>query len=160
MIGFLWAFAVVAEVGVFGSFNKVFGRFSATTLLLIAGSASVVRWIAYPLVWPAGLGVPGLFAVQGLHCLSTGLLLIAVQKEIAETVAEEQTGAAQGAAYLRQRHVDGHRDAAQRAALRALRRLGLLRHDRGRRARHRPGLCSRRAQPQSAGCGGDTNDPS
>jgi PPP family 3-phenylpropionic acid transporter len=100
LIGFLWAFAVVAEVGVFMFYTRLFRRFSATTLVIIAGAASVVRWIAYPLVWPLGLGVPGLFFVQGLHCLSTALMLIAVQKEIAETVAEEQTGAAQGAAFF------------------------------------------------------------
>ena len=59
-----------------------------------------MRWIAYPLVWPLGLGVPGFFAVQALHGLSTGIMLIGVQKLIAETVDEERTGAAQGAAFF------------------------------------------------------------
>jgi len=99
LIGFLWAFAVAAEVGIFMIYSFAFGRLSATTLLIVSGTAAIVRWIAYPLVWPAGLGVAGLFAVQGLHCLSTALLLIAVQKLIAETVDEERTGAAQGAAF-------------------------------------------------------------
>lgn len=100
LIGFLWAFAVVAEVCVFMIFTRVFGHFRATTLLVIAGAASVVRWIAYPLVWPTGLGVPGFVAVQGLHALSTAILIIGVQKLIAETVDEERTGAAQGAAFF------------------------------------------------------------
>jgi PPP family 3-phenylpropionic acid transporter len=99
LIGFLWAFAVAAEVGIFMIYSFAFGRLSATTLLIVSGTAAIVRWIAYPLVWPAGFGVAGLFAVQGLHCLSTALLLIAVQKLIAETVDEERTGAAQGAAF-------------------------------------------------------------
>lgn len=100
LIGFLWAFAVVAEVCIFIIFTRVFGRFRATTLLVIAGAASVVRWIAYPLVWPAGLDVPGFFAAQGLHGLSTAILIIGVQKLITETVDEERTGAAQGAAFF------------------------------------------------------------
>ncbi len=38
--------------------------------------------------------------VQALHGLSTGIMLIGVQKLIAETVDEERTGAAQGAAFF------------------------------------------------------------
>jgi PPP family 3-phenylpropionic acid transporter len=49
---------------------------------------------------PLGFGVPGFFAVQTLHALSTGLLLIGLQKMIGETVSEERTGAAQGIAYF------------------------------------------------------------
>ena len=100
LMGFLWAFAVVSEVCAFLAFTRLFGRFRATTLLTISGTAAIVRWIAYPLVWPLGLGVPGFFAVQALHGLSTGILLIGVQKLIAETVDEQQTGAAQGAAFF------------------------------------------------------------
>lgn len=100
LIGFLWACAVAAEVGIFMIYTRVFGRFSATALLAISGLSSMIRWLAYPLVWPLGLGVPGLFVAQALHSLSTALLLIAVQKLIAETVDEAQTGAAQGAAFF------------------------------------------------------------
>ena len=100
LIGFLWAFGVIAEVCVFVVFTPLFGRLRTTTLLLISGGVSILRWIAFPLIWPLGLGVPGFFLVQGLHCLSTAILLIAVQKLIAETVDEERTGAAQGAAFF------------------------------------------------------------
>jgi PPP family 3-phenylpropionic acid transporter len=100
LIGFLWAFAVVAEVGIFMIFTRVFGRMRATTLLVVSGVAAAVRWLAYPLVWPVGLGVAGFVVVQGLHSLSTALLLIAIQKLIAETVDEGRTGAAQGAAFF------------------------------------------------------------
>jgi PPP family 3-phenylpropionic acid transporter len=100
LIGFLWGFAVAAEVGIFAVYSRVLGRFSATTLVMIGGVSAMIRWLAYPLVWPLGIGVPGFFFVQGLHCLSTALLLIAVQKLIAETVDEERTGAAQGAAFF------------------------------------------------------------
>ena len=99
-IGLLWAFAVVAEVLVFMTFNRVFGSLSATGVLCVSGVAAVLRWVAFPLIVPAGIGLPGFFAAQSLHALSTGLFLIGLQKVIAETVAEERTGAAQGIAFF------------------------------------------------------------
>ncbi len=100
LMGVLWAFGVIAEVGVFMIFTRVFGRFRATTLLLISGVVAMLRWLAFPLVWPLGLGVPGFFVVQGMHALSMAILIIAVQKLIAETVEESRMGAAQGAAFF------------------------------------------------------------
>jgi PPP family 3-phenylpropionic acid transporter len=99
-IGMLWAWAVLAEVVIFMVFTRLFGAISATGVLAIAGGAAVLRWTAYPLIEPLGLGVPGFFAVQTLHALSTGLLLIGLQKMIGETVPEERTGAAQGIAFF------------------------------------------------------------
>ena len=99
-IGFLWAWSVVAEVCVFLLFNRVFGAVSSNKVLVIAGLAAVLRWVAFPLIEPLGLGVPGFFAVQTLHALSTGLLLIGLQKMIGETVPEERTGVAQGIAFF------------------------------------------------------------
>ena len=100
VLGLLWAFAVVAEVGIFLVFTRIFGSISATAVLGIAGVAAIVRWLAFPLIDPLGLGVPGFFVVQSLHALSTGLFLIGLQKLIAETVPEERTGAAQGIAFF------------------------------------------------------------
>ena len=98
MVGILWTWSVLCEVGLFLAFTRLFGHMSATMLIGISGVATVVRWLAFPMIWPAGLGVPGFFVVQVLHAFSAGLLIIAVQKLIAETVAEERTGAAQGVA--------------------------------------------------------------
>ncbi len=100
VIGLLWASAVVAEVGMFIIFTRIFGSMRPPTLLLLAGLAAIVRWLAFPLIWPMGLGVGGFFAVQSLHAFSTALILIGVQKLIAETVVEERTGAAQGIAFF------------------------------------------------------------
>ncbi|MEI5679399.1 MULTISPECIES: MFS transporter [unclassified Mesorhizobium] len=100
VIGLLWASAVVAEVGMFMIFTRIFGRMRPTKLLLLAGLAAIIRWLAFPLIWPMGLGVGGFFAVQSLHAFSTALILIGVQKLIAETVVEERTGAAQGIAFF------------------------------------------------------------
>jgi PPP family 3-phenylpropionic acid transporter len=100
LIGLLWAFAVIAEVCLLTLYTRIFGDIGARKLLLVAGAASVIRWLAYPLVWPAGLGVAGFFVVQGLHSLSSAAMMIGLQKLIAETVDERRTGAAQGAAFF------------------------------------------------------------
>lgn len=99
-VGMLWAWAVVAEVLMFLVFARVFGKIGSATVIALAAVFAIIRWCLTPLVWEAGLGVPGFFAVQSLHAFSTGLFLIGVQKLIAETVSEEQTGAAQGIAFF------------------------------------------------------------
>jgi len=100
IIGMLWAFAVVAEVGMFFAFNRLFGRLPVAVLILAAALGAALRWTLFPLIWPLGLGVAGFFAVQALHAVSTALVLIGLQKMIGETVADGQTGAAQGIAYF------------------------------------------------------------
>jgi len=100
IVGILWAWAVVAEVVMFMAFKRLFAHLSASRMIAMAGVAAIVRWIAYPLIWPLGLGVPGFFAVQTLHALSTALILLGVQKLIADTVTEERTGAAQGMVFF------------------------------------------------------------
>lgn len=100
VVGALWAFAVVAEVVVFAVFSRVFGRVSTLGILYASAAASVLRWALFPLVWPSGAGTAGFFAVQAMHSISTGLMIIGVQKMIAGTVPEHQTGGAQGIAYF------------------------------------------------------------
>lgn len=100
IVGILWAWAVVAEVVMFMAFKRLFAHLSASRMIAMAGVAAIVRWIAYPLIWPLGLGVTGFFAVQTLHALSTALILLGVQKLIADTVTEERTGAAQGMVFF------------------------------------------------------------
>jgi MFS transporter, PPP family, 3-phenylpropionic acid transporter len=94
-IGILWAFSVVAAVGMFMVFTRLFGSMPATTTLIIASIAAIIRWVAFPLIWSSGAGVFGFFVVQALHAVSTGLILLSLQKMIAETATEAQTGAAQ-----------------------------------------------------------------
>jgi MFS transporter, PPP family, 3-phenylpropionic acid transporter len=100
LVGLLWAWAVFAEVLMFLSFRRLFGSVAPSFVIGLAGLAAIVRWTAMPLVWPVGLGVAGFFATQSLHALSTALVLIGLQKMIAETVAEERIGAAQGIAFF------------------------------------------------------------
>lgn len=100
VVGLLWAWGVVSEVCMFMMFTRVFGSFSVVSIMVMAGIGAIVRWIAFPLVWPLGLGVAGFFGVQTLHSVSVALVLIGLQKMIGETVSEERTGAAQGIAYF------------------------------------------------------------
>ena len=100
VVGLLWAWGVVSEVCMFVIFTRVFGSFSVVSIMAIAGIGSVVRWVAFPLIWPLGLGIPGFFGVQTLHAVSVAMVLIGLQKMIGETVSEERTGAAQGIAYF------------------------------------------------------------
>lgn len=158
LIGFLWSWSVAAEVVIFWVFPRVFGRTSSRQVLMIAAIASVVRWIVYPMITPLGLGVPGFFAVQTLHPLSTGLMLIGVQKLIGEDVPEERTGAAQGVAYLANGMFAAAVTLASGSLYAAFGQYGTV-----------PmigiaGLaawCIHRAmvQPQRAGVGGETSEP-
>jgi len=100
VVGLLWAWGVVSEVCMFLFFNRIFNSVSVVRVMLIAGIGSIVRWIAFPLIWPLGLGVAGFFGVQTLHAVSVAMVLIGLQKMIGETVSEERTGAAQGIAYF------------------------------------------------------------
>ncbi|MCA0013215.1 MFS transporter [Mesorhizobium sp. B292B1B] len=100
VVGLLWAWGVVAEVCMFVFFNRMFASMSVVRVMVIAGIGAVVRWIAFPLIWPLGLGVAGFFGVQTLHSVSVAMVLIGLQKMIGETVSEERTGAAQGIAYF------------------------------------------------------------
>ncbi|RAZ89772.1 MFS transporter [Mesorhizobium hawassense] len=100
VVGLLWAWGVVSEVCMFLFFNRIFASVSVTRVMVIASIGSIVRWIAFPLVWPLGLGVAGFFLVQSLHSVSVAMVLIGLQKMIGETVSEERTGAAQGIAYF------------------------------------------------------------
>jgi PPP family 3-phenylpropionic acid transporter len=100
VVGLLWAWGVVSEVCMFLFFNRIFSSVSVVKVMVIAGIGSIVRWIAFPLVWPLGLGVAGFFLVQSLHSVSVAMVLIGLQKMIGETVSEERTGAAQGIAYF------------------------------------------------------------
>ncbi len=100
LVGLLWAWGVVAEVAMFMVFTRVFGHMRPVVLLMMAGVAAMLRWASFPLIWPLGAGVAGFFASQTLHSFSTGLILIGVQKMIAENVVEERMGAAQGIAFF------------------------------------------------------------
>ncbi len=157
-VGILWSAAVVAEVIMFMVFARLLSHLTASTVMAIAGVVAIVRWIAFPAIAPLGLGVAGFLIVQALHAFSTGLILIGVQKVIADSVPEERTGAAQGVAYF----ANGFSMAAATLASGALyARLGVdgFFPMAGVAAGGLVLVLLARVQPQSSGRGGDTIDP-
>lgn len=99
-IGVLWAWAVIIEIGLMMAFRPIFGRLSAPAILIVAGLAAMARWLAFPLIIPAGGGVAAFFLLQSLHALSTGLVLLGVPKMIVEAIGEERLGSAQGIVFF------------------------------------------------------------
>ena len=62
-IGWLWAWGVIVEVGLFAIGQRMVARLHPTGMLLVAGLGGVIRW---PLMaWVESVGV--VFAVQTLH---------------------------------------------------------------------------------------------
>ncbi len=100
LIGIFWAVGTGAEVLIFAVFPWFFSRVPAPLVIVLAGVVGVGRWLLFPVIAPLGLGVLAFLPVQALHAFSTGLLIIGLQKMIAETVPEAQTGRAQGIAYF------------------------------------------------------------
>lgn len=69
-VGLLWAWAVVAEIGVFLAARHLLDRFNLRTLMVVALLATTARWTMLA-QWPQILAV--LFAAQTLHLASFGL---------------------------------------------------------------------------------------
>jgi len=158
-IGALWAWGVGAEVVLFAVFTRVFGRTSPSRLLGIAAAAAVLRWSAMPFFGGDAAGLAAFFGLQTLHALSTGLVLLGVQKMIAETVDDGRIGAAQGAAFF----ANGTALAAVTLA------SGSIYASLGASGFHIMSLVAvagamlialGAVQPQSAGAGGETIEPS
>jgi len=99
-VGLLWAFSVACEIALFFLFKRLFGRFRPGTALAIGAGIGAVRWVIFPLVWPAGAGLAGFFAIQAMHAFSFSLVFLATQKMFSESVPEARMGAAQGAAFF------------------------------------------------------------
>jgi PPP family 3-phenylpropionic acid transporter len=91
-IGYLIALGGVAETVVFFGFARVLGRFSARHLLMVAGVAGVVRWVAMALE----PGVAWLIPLQAMHGVTYGLGFMAVQKFVNTHTSDDIAAQAQG----------------------------------------------------------------
>ena len=96
VIGALWATGVVAEIVLFRFSRPVLNRTGPTALIVIGGIGAVARWTLMPLQPP----LIGFFALQTLHGLSFGAVHLGTMHFLADTVAEERMGAAQGASFV------------------------------------------------------------
>ncbi|MGB3501603.1 MAG: MFS transporter [Mesorhizobium sp.] len=99
-IGLLWAFSVACEVVMFFAYKRLFGHLRPATALAIGAAIGAARWVLFPLVWPAGAGIVGFFALQSLHAFSFCVLFVSTQRMFVETVPEARMGAAQGVAFF------------------------------------------------------------
>lgn len=90
-IGALWAIGVGFEVALFAFSRAVVARIGAVQLIIVAGLASVVRWIAMAFDPP----LAGLIVLQILHALTYGASHLGAVHFIARAAPEGMQGTAQ-----------------------------------------------------------------
>jgi PPP family 3-phenylpropionic acid transporter len=91
-IGYLIALGAVAEAAIFFGFARFLGRFSARHLLIVAGVAGVVRWVAMA----TEPGVAWLIPLQLLHGISYALGFMAVQQFVNSHTSDDIAAQSQG----------------------------------------------------------------
>ncbi|MBE7185339.1 MAG: MFS transporter [Methylobacterium mesophilicum] len=158
IIGALWALGTLAEVVLFVAFPRFLGHFSAQRIIVIAGVAAVLRWLAFSFSEPLGLGPVGYTLLMALHALSTGLIIIGMQKAIAEIVPESQTSGAQGITFMANQASVGLFTLLAGFLYARVGAFGFL--SMAMLAAIGLGIAFAARQPQSAGGGGETREPS
>ncbi|MDN4627647.1 3-phenylpropionate MFS transporter [Erwinia sp. PsM31] len=79
VVGYLWSLGVVAEIIVFASSNRLFGRWTARDLLLLSGVCALIRWS----LMASTTALPLLIVAQILHCGSFTICHLAAMRFIA-----------------------------------------------------------------------------
>jgi PPP family 3-phenylpropionic acid transporter len=93
MIGFLWAFGVVAEIGLMlGPGRHLIVRIGPARALALAGLAGILRWGLMSLTPPLAL----LWPVQALHALTFGISHLGAMAFIAVAIPPRLQASAQG----------------------------------------------------------------
>lgn len=96
MIGALWATGVIAEIVLFRYSRAVLRRTGPLLLIVVGGAGALLRWSLMPLEPP----LTGFFFLQTLHGLSFGAVHLGTMHFLADNVAEQRMGAAQGASFV------------------------------------------------------------
>ena len=155
-IGMLWSAGVIAEILVFFAAGWLARRFSPWALIRLGSAVAIARWMLFPLP----LGFWGYLALQCSHAFTFAFVHIGVQHRLAETVGEDQASSAQGAYFF------------YNGALLALSTFlsGLIYREYGLPSYMLMAVfaaiglvgvaLAARIQPQSAGSGGKTSEPS
>jgi PPP family 3-phenylpropionic acid transporter len=91
MIGALWAFGVIVEVGLLFTLARLERRFSPEALILIGGAASVARWAAMAFLPPE----PVLWPLQGLHALTFAAVHVGALRLVQREAPGDIAGLAQ-----------------------------------------------------------------
>lgn len=99
-VGFLWAVPVFAEILLFRYYARLFKNWSPQSVLILAGSVAIARWILFAAAPDLGIEFAGFALIQCLHGLTFGATYLAQQTFLAHAVAGERAGAAQGIGVL------------------------------------------------------------
>lgn len=91
LIGFLWAEAVAVEVLFFIFGERIGGKFLASSLLVLAGVAGILRWSV--LAFDPTMGV--LIGVQSLHALTFGAMHLGAMTFMTRSVSLDLSATAQ-----------------------------------------------------------------
>jgi len=91
LIGFLWAEAVAVEVVFFIFGGRIGEKFSASSLLILAGTAAILRWSV--LAFDPSMGV--LIGVQSLHALTFGAMHLGAMAFMTRSVSLDLSATAQ-----------------------------------------------------------------
>lgn len=91
IIGLLWAEGVIAEVLLFAVAGKYLTRLSPSTMLLIAGSAGVIRWTTVGTTTDLG----ALAAVQLLHAFTFGATHLGMIRFMSAAIPDRMSATAQ-----------------------------------------------------------------
>lgn len=91
LIGWLWAFGTLIEVGLLWTLPRFEKRFSPEALIAAGGAAAVVRWTAMAFTPPA----PLLWPLQGLHALTFAAVHVGALKLVQREAPARVAGVAQ-----------------------------------------------------------------
>jgi len=91
VIGLLWAFGVLAEVGLLFALTRLERRFPPEMFMLLGAAAAALRWT---LMATAPLG-PALWALQALHAFTFAATHVGAMRIIHREAPEEVAGLAQ-----------------------------------------------------------------
>lgn len=91
-IGVLWSAAVLAEVVIFVFARQMVRHFSIWTMILSGCGLAVLRWILFPM----DLGFWGYFVLQCFHAFTFATMHTGMQIRLVEKVSEAQEASAQG----------------------------------------------------------------
>lgn len=92
LIGALWSWGVIAEIGVFMIGAQVIARLGAVRALAIAGGAAILRWSIMSLDPP----LAALIALQALHGVTFGVTHLATMALIQNIAPPNRIATAQG----------------------------------------------------------------
>ena len=91
-IGVLWATGVISEVILFAFARRLLARLGSTGLLILGGSAALLRWCVLGFDPPFWL----LFPLQALHGISFGATHLGAMHDLSRTVPQRLAATAQG----------------------------------------------------------------